>query len=111
MNNSNGSADDLEMLIRSRYPVINIISFEEERVLRHLHTIAERRNKKIYTWSFNTGIVPSGLTDQSVKKVDSATRDPLQALDRVISNIEPAIFVFYDFHPFMGNRNFSVIRR
>ena len=103
--------DELEMLIRSRYPVINIISFEEQRVLRHLHAIAERRNKKIYTWSFNTGIVPSGLTDQSSKKVDAATKDPLLALDRVIANLEPAIFVFYDFHPFMNNRNFSVIRR
>ncbi len=103
--------DELEMLIRSRYPIINIISFEEQRVLRHLHAIAERRNKKIYTWSFNTGIVASGLTDQSSKKVDAGTKDPLLALDRVIANLEPAIFVFYDFHPFMGNRNFSVIRR
>ncbi len=103
--------DELEMLIRARYPIINVISYEEQRVLAHLHRIAERRGKKIYTWSFNTGIVPCGLTDQSAKKADAATRDPLQALDRVIANIEPAIFVFYDFHPFMNNRNYSVIRR
>lgn len=103
--------DELEMLIRARYPVINIISYEEQRILSHLNEIANRRNKKIYTWSFNTGIVPCGLTDQSAKKADAATRDPLQALDRVIANIEPAIFVFFDFHPFMTNRNYSVIRR
>ncbi len=107
----NNQVDELEILIRSRYPIINIITFEEQRVLRHLAEIAGRRNKTIYTWSFNTGVVPFGLTEQSAKKTDSATRDPLQALDRVIANVEPAIFVFYDFHPFMGNRNYSVIRR
>ena len=106
-----GNYDELEMLIRARYPIINVISYEEQRVLAHLHRIAEARNKKVYTWSFNTGIVPSGLTDKSVRKVDSGTRDPLQALDRVIANIEPAIFVFNDFHPYMGNRNYAVIRR
>ena len=103
--------DELELLIRSRYPVINIISFEEQRVLRHLHSIAERRQKKVYAWSFNTGIVASGLTENSAKKVDNSTRDPLQALDKVIGNLEPAIYVFFDFHPFMNNRNYSVIRR
>lgn len=103
--------NELEILIRSRYPVINVISYEEQRVLSHLSEIASRRSKKLYTWSLNTGIVPYGLTDQSTKKSDPSTRDPLLAMDRVIANIEPAIFVFFDFHPFMGNRNFSVIRR
>lgn len=103
--------NELEILIRSRYPIINVVSFEEQRVLAHINEIAVRRNKKVYTWSFNTGIVPFGLTEQSTKKTDASTKDPLMALDRVISNIEPAIFVFFDFHPFMGNRNFSVIRR
>ena len=103
--------NELEMLIRARYPIINVISFEEQRIREHLAEIADRRGKKLYTWSFNTGIVPSGLTETSARKVDSATKDPLMALDRVIANIEPAIFLFYDFHPFMTNRNYAVIRR
>jgi len=103
--------DELEMLIRARYPVINVISYEEERALAHIRRIAERQEKKLYTWSFNTGVVPIGLTEQSKLRSDPGTRDPLAALDRVISNIESAIFVFFDFHPYMGNRNFAVIRR
>ena len=93
--------DELEMLIRARYPVINVISYEEERALAHIRRIAERQEKKLYTWSFNTGVVPIGLTEQSKLRSDPGTRDPLAALDRVISNIESAIFVFFDFHPYM----------
>lgn len=103
--------DELELLIRARYPVINVISFEEQRVLRHIQSIAEKRQKKVYTWSFNTGITPANIAENSTSKVDNSTKDPLQALDKVINNIEQAIFVFFDFHPFMNNRNFSVIRR
>lgn len=103
--------DELETLIRARYPIINIISWEEERVTAHLHRIAEARGKKLYIWSFNTGIVPFGITANSKHKCDASTKDPLQALNKVIENIEPAIFLFKDFHPFMAERNFAIVRR
>ncbi len=32
--------DELEMLIRARYPVINVVSYEEQRVLAHVQRIA-----------------------------------------------------------------------
>jgi adenylate kinase family enzyme len=41
----------------------------------------------------------------------SATRDPLAALEQVIEQVEPAIFVFKDFHPFLTRNHFAVIRR
>jgi ATP-dependent 26S proteasome regulatory subunit len=103
--------DELEILIRARYPIVNIISWEEDRVTEHLQKIAEARGKKFYIWSFNTGIVPFGITANSRHKCDASTKDPLQALNKVIENIEPAIFLFKDFHPFMAERNFAIVRR
>ena len=103
--------DELEILIRARYPIINIISWEEDRVLDHLREIAERRGKKLYTWSFNTGVVPYGTAQNSKLKTEAATKDPLNALNKVIENIEPAIFLFKDFHPFMASRNYAIVRR
>jgi ATP-dependent 26S proteasome regulatory subunit len=103
--------DELEVLIRARYPIINIISWEEERITEHLERIAKSRGKKLYTWSFNTGIVPFGVTVESKNKNDASTKDPLQALNKVIENIEPAIFLFKDFHPFMAERNYAIVRR
>ena len=103
--------DELEVLIRARYPIINIISWEEERITEHLMNIAEARGKKLYVWSFNTGIVPFGVAADSKKRTDASTKDPLNALNKVIENIEPAIFLFKDFHPFMSARNYAIVRR
>jgi ATP-dependent 26S proteasome regulatory subunit len=103
--------EEIEVLIRARYPIIYIVSWEEERVIERISQIAQKRNKKVLTWSYNTGIVPIGLPSDSKKNLDSSTKDPLLALNKVIEQLEPAIYVFKDFHPFMTKNNFSIIRR
>jgi AAA+ superfamily predicted ATPase len=40
-----------------------------------------------------------------------ATKDPLAALDQVIEQVEPAIFLFKDLHPFLTRANHAVIRK
>ena len=37
------------------------------------------------------------------------TRSP--ALDQVIEQVEPAIFIFKDFHPFLTKNNFAIVRK
>ena len=54
---------------------------------------------------------PAGTSIQSQKHKDTATQDPLIALDNVIEHIEPALYVFKDFHHFLKPNNISVIRR
>jgi hypothetical protein len=102
---------ELETLIRARYPILYIISSEELRVQKTIVEIARRRQKKVFEWSCSTGIVPAGTSIQSQKSRNIATREPLAALDQVIEQVEPAIFVFKDFHPFLGKSNFAVVRK
>jgi MoxR-like ATPase len=102
---------DLETLIRARYPILYIISSEEIRVLKVITDIAQKRQKKAFEWSFSTGIVPAGTSIQSQKHRNAATKDPLVALDQVIEQVEPAIFIFKDFHPFLTRNNFAIIRK
>jgi hypothetical protein len=102
---------EIETLIRARYPILYIVSSEETRVQGTVAEIALRRQKKIFEWSFSTGIVPGGTSLQSQKHRNNATKDPLAALDQVIEQVEPAIFVFKDFHPFLTKNNFAVIRK
>ena len=102
---------ELETLIRARYPILYIISSEEMRVQNLVVEIAKKRNKKAFEWSYSTGIVPSGTSIQSQKNRNAATKDPLMALDQVIEMVEPAIFIFKDFHPFLTKTNFAVIRK
>src|SRR5882762_8851795 len=102
---------ELETLIRARYPILYIISSEEMRVQTLVAEIAKKRQKKAFEWSYSTGIVPAGTSIQSQKHRNAATKDPLMALDQVIEQVEPAIFVFKDFHPFLTKNNFAVTRK
>ena len=105
--------EELEVLIRARYPIIYVVSWEEERVERCLRTIADSRNKKLLVWTVTQGIVKSGAEPQRSKSTSGNTTDPIAALDAVIDQVEPAIYLFKDFHLFTsGDRcNMQVIRR
>jgi SpoVK/Ycf46/Vps4 family AAA+-type ATPase len=88
-----------------------VVTWEEQRLIRLVTDIASRLNKKVFEWSVTTGLVPSGTSIQSQKQKDSASQDPLVALDQVIEHVEPALYVFKDFHPFLKAQNMSVVRR
>jgi AAA+ superfamily predicted ATPase len=103
--------EEIDVLIRSRYPILYVVSWEEQRVQSWLVQMAKSREKKVYEWSVSTGIVPAGTSIQSQKIRTSDTRDPLVALDHVIDQVEPAIYIFKDLHPFLARDSFAVIRK
>ena len=111
MKKTRTALDEIEILIRARYPILYIVSWEEQRVQDWLVETARKRNKRVFEWSFNTGIVPAGTSVQSQRPRTSTTKDPLAALDHVIDQVEPAIYLFKDLHPFLTRNNFAVIRR
>ena len=102
---------ELEVLIRARYPLLYVVTWEEQRLVNHVVRIASKLNKKVFEWSVTMGLVPVGTSIQSQKHKDTATQDPLVALDNVIEHVEPALYVFKDFHPFLKSQNMSVMRR
>jgi hypothetical protein len=94
-----GVEEDLEVMIRARYPVIYIVTWEEARVEQAIAEIAAKREKKVFTWSICRGIQPYGTSSQS-QRIDEKTRDPEAALSDVIQLVDPAVYVFKDFHPY-----------
>jgi len=50
-----------------------------------------------------SGPIAAGLFRRALHSIaegrNTATKDPLAALDLVIEQVEPAIFLFKDFHP------------
>ena len=105
--------DELDVLIRARYAIIYVISWEEDRVERYLREIAQRRKKNLFVWTVTQGIGKSGAEPQRAKAGAGSTADPLAALDAVIQHVEPAIYLFKDFHRFSCDDrcNIAVIRR
>ena len=82
---------ELETLVRARYPLIYIISWEERRVEALLQGLTERRGKRLFVWTCTDGVqaLEGGLS----VPVDPAARDPLQALDFILNCRDPAIFL------------------
>ena len=105
------SMSELEVLVRARYPLVFVVTWEESRVMAEVNTIARRLNKRVFEWSVNAGFVPGGTSIQSQKHRDAATQDPLVAMDKVIEYVDPALFVFKDLHAFLGQQNVTVVRR
>lgn len=104
---------ELDVLVRARYPIVYVVTWEEERVERCLREIGAARNKNLFVWTITQGIVKSGADAQQSKSGSGNTSDPLAALDAVIHQIEPAIYLFKDFHRFTEDErcNLSVVRR
>jgi AAA+ superfamily predicted ATPase len=105
--------DELEILIRARYPIIYVVTWEEERLEQRLAAIARKRNKQFYVWTYTQGITKHGAQPQRTKSGSGTTSDPLAALDAVLAQVEPTIYLFKDFHPFTeeNRANLGVIRR
>ncbi|MGO8671181.1 MAG: AAA family ATPase [Capsulimonadaceae bacterium] len=87
---------ELETLIRARYPIIYVVSWEERRVEEALRAITQARGKKMLQWTVTQGIV-TNLANR-----DEVTRDPMAALDYVLESREQAVFLFKDLHPFLN---------
>ena len=97
---------EIDILIRARYPLIYLVSWEETRILERLKEMAEARRKRLFLWSITRGIF---LLEDDPSKVDESTRDPLNALSFVEKTTDPALFVFLDFHSFLNDQ--TVIRK
>lgn len=94
--------EDLEVLVRARYPLIQVVSWEEERVMKWLDVIASRLNKQLWQWTISAGLCRYRLHDAPQDNGQKGTKDPIIVLREIATNAaEPTIFVLKDFHPFM----------
>ena len=88
--------EKISILIRARYPIIYIVSWEEERVAVMLNTLAQESNKDLLIWS-----TTEGFSNYSGKILDGESVDPYAALNYLIDFQRSAIFMLKDFHPFI----------
>ncbi len=94
------SEEQIKFLIKARYPLIYVISPEEERVERILQRVANDTKSKVIWWSITQGFSAQGGAD---------VKEPIAALNYMIDAKETAIFVLRDFHEYM--KNHAVKRR
>jgi len=110
--NQKDSVAILERYVRARYPIIVINSYEENRVMKAVETVANNRGMDVYEWSFVTGFIHRIKTDGDKKTLIEAETsvDPGQALDQVFTypvnaDAPATIFVMKDLHGILGDKN------
>jgi SpoVK/Ycf46/Vps4 family AAA+-type ATPase len=97
------SPQEIEDLIKAAYPLIYVVSPEEERVEDVLRDIGQRRGRRLVFWS-----VTEGFRDESAT-LQKDVRDPVKALEAIDGYEDHAIFVMRDFHPYLTDP--TIVRR
>ncbi len=99
------SIDEIGYLVRARYPIIWVVSFEEDRVLKAIREakgVADR-GKKVFQWSITEGWVGSGAEG------GKDMTDPDKALKYMLQTEQNAVFVLKDFHAYLQDP--TLVRR
>lgn len=91
----NVSDTAIEILIRARYPLVYVVSFEEERVKAGLKRIALDRQKQLYSWTITNGLELGDGT------FISELKDPIKVLEYGIQSDVNGIFILNDYHHYL----------
>lgn len=92
---------DLELLIKSRNPIIGIETHEENRALKMLSEIAVSLNKPLFTWDVVDGLKRFDLMDEFDALAD--TTNPEDMLRHILGAHRPSIYALCDFHPYIND--------
>ena len=90
------SSKAIQVLVRARYPLIYVVSFEEKRVFEALKTEDRLKNKRFYRWTVTDGL----RTDDGTYL--SEFKDPIKILEYIKQLECDGIFVLEDYHHFMN---------
>jgi ATP-dependent 26S proteasome regulatory subunit len=90
---------DLDTLVRARYPLVYLVSWEEQRLDAILADLARTHGKGLFTWSLPRGLRREG----GGRGAGPEARDPVEALAAIEKLADPALVVLKDFHPFLSD--------
>ncbi|NEQ33884.1 MAG: AAA family ATPase [Leptolyngbya sp. SIO4C5] len=92
--------EELSVLVKAQYPLIYLVTFEEERAEQTIAALAQqqRPQRRFYTWTMTHGIVEHGQPRTATQH--NNTVSPEAAVEWVMRQREPGIYVFKDLHPF-----------
>lgn len=91
--------EEFSILLQAQYPLIYFLTPEEERSEQAIAQIAQLKpQRRVFIWTVTHGIVEYG---QPRHLTQHNTVSPEAAIEWVIRQREPGIFIFKDLHPFI----------
>jgi SpoVK/Ycf46/Vps4 family AAA+-type ATPase len=93
--------EELSILIQAQYPLIYLVTSEEDRAEQTIAAIAQNKpQRRVFIWTVTHGIVEYG---QPRNITQHNTVSPEAAIEWVTRQREPGLFVFKDLHPFVDS--------
>ncbi|MEY2830814.1 MAG: hypothetical protein RLZZ574_72 [Cyanobacteriota bacterium] len=92
--------EELNILVQAQYPLIYLITPEEERAEQAIAKIAKdnAEYKQVFVWTVTRGIIEYGQTTQATQH---NTVSPEAAIEWTIRQKGGGIYIFKDLHPFL----------
>ncbi|MBD2577972.1 AAA family ATPase [Oscillatoria sp. FACHB-1406] len=93
--------EELSILIQAQYPLIYLVTSEEERAEQAIAdeiAKAKTQQRRVFVWTVTHGLVEHG---QPRSVTQHNTVSPEAAIQWVVQHREPGIFIFKDLHPFI----------
>jgi ATPase family protein associated with various cellular activities (AAA) len=91
--------EDLRLLVQSRYPILYVETFDEERLVELLARVASDLGLPFYAWSVTQGLTRHGSDQPELLE----TRQPAKLLERIAETRVPSLFLLRDFHPYLSD--------
>ena len=90
---------DLELLLRSRIPLITIETRDEKRVSQLFSRLAIKLGQPVMAWSATNGL--QRIDYESAPQRHAS--EPQQALGQIKATNTPTIYLLMDFHPYLAD--------
>ncbi len=102
--------EELKNLVKANIPVVQVVTYEWQRLYGFCVGIAETNKLELYTWSVISGLKKWAFAEkQFIDEKDE--KDPLEIFEWFHEqDINNCILILEDFHPFITNENFGIIR-
>ncbi|BFM38508.1 AAA family ATPase [Synechocystis sp. LKSZ1] len=94
--------EELSILVQAQYPLIYLVTAEEERAESAIAKIAQQQtqHQRVFIWTVTRGFQEYGKAPQTTQH---NTVSPEAAIEWVVRQPEAGIFIFKDLHPFISS--------
>lgn len=89
----------IEVLVRAKYPILYVVSWEERRVEEAVQKVCGGLKRTLHTWTITQGMRPP--TTQRASATKPSLPGELEALALVHEAQDFTVFLLKDFHPYM----------
>lgn len=91
--------EEMDELIRARYSMLYVVTWEENRARELIYTIAQKQQKPLHQWSITEGLRSITPSDHSSKDLGNP-RKPLEILQRILNAEGEGLYILTDFYHF-----------